>query len=91
VAMVESERTCGRRRANRCGAARPVSSTGASGRLKNRPVKGPTAIFVCGAINTYGGQPWPGAEHTIALVAYVVVLGSPLTHSYLIVFIRSSE
>jgi hypothetical protein len=31
------------------------------------------------------------AEHTIALVAYVVVLGSPLTHSCLIVFIWSSE
>jgi hypothetical protein len=27
------------------------------------------------------------AEHTIALVAYVVVLGSPLTHSCLIVII----
>jgi hypothetical protein len=31
------------------------------------------------------------AEHTIALVAYVVVLRSPLTHSCLIVFIGSSE
>ena len=31
------------------------------------------------------------AEHTIALVAYVVVLGSPLTHMSLIVFIRLSE
>jgi hypothetical protein len=31
------------------------------------------------------------AEHTIALVAYVVVLGSRLTHSYLIVIIRSGE
>jgi hypothetical protein len=30
-------------------------------------------------------------EHTLALVAYVVVLGSPLTHSCLIVFIGSSE
>jgi hypothetical protein len=37
---------------------------------------------------------WPAlavAEHTLALVAYVVVLGSPLTHSCLIVFIGSSE
>jgi len=31
------------------------------------------------------------AKHTKALVAYVVVLGIPLTHSCLIVFIRSSE
>jgi hypothetical protein len=31
------------------------------------------------------------AEHTRALVAYVVVLGSPLTHLSLIVFIWSSE
>jgi hypothetical protein len=30
-------------------------------------------------------------EHTIVFVAYVVVLGSPLTHSCLIVFIGSSE
>ena len=34
---------------------------------------------------------WPVAEHTRALVAYVVVLGSPLTRSCLIVFIRLSE
>jgi hypothetical protein len=33
----------------------------------------------------------PVAEHTRALVAYMVVLGSPLTHSSLIVFIRLSE
>jgi hypothetical protein len=39
-------------------------------------------------------MPWPGlgwllsrAEHTRALVAYVIVLGSPLTHLSLIVFI----
>ena len=31
------------------------------------------------------------AEHTKALVAYALVLGSPLTHSCMIVFIRSSE
>ena len=31
------------------------------------------------------------AEHTRALVACVVVLGCPLTHSYLIMFIRSNE
>jgi hypothetical protein len=34
---------------------------------------------------------WRFAEHNITLVAYVVVFGSPLTHSCLIVFIRSSE
>jgi hypothetical protein len=33
----------------------------------------------------------PVAEHTRALVAYVVVLGSHLTHLSLIVFIQSSE
>jgi hypothetical protein len=54
------------------------------------PVRGLTAIFICGAINRSGGRPWALAEHTLALVAYVVVLGSPLTHSCLIVFIGSS-
>jgi hypothetical protein len=49
------------------------------------------ASIALGAINTYGGRPLPVAEHTLALVAYVVVFGSPLTHSCLIVFIRSSE
>jgi hypothetical protein len=66
VAAVESERTRGRRRATGRGAARPVSSNGMSGRPENRPVKGPTTIFVCGAINTCGGQPWlvPGTLGT---------------------------
>jgi hypothetical protein len=91
VATVESERTRGRCRATGRDAACPVSSTSASDRLENRPVKGPMTIFICGAINTCGGRPWPVAEHTIVLVAYVVVLGSPLTHSCLIVFIGSSE
>jgi hypothetical protein len=53
--------------------------------------EGATAIFVCGAINRRCGRPWLGAEHNLALVAYVVVLGRPLTHSCLIVFIGSSE
>jgi hypothetical protein len=58
---------------------------------EKRLVKGLTAIFVCGLINRSSGRPSLVAEHTLALVAYVVVLGSPLTHSCLIVFIRSSE
>jgi hypothetical protein len=55
--------------------------------MQKMPSEGVTVIFVRGAINTCGGQPWSGAEHTIALVAYVVVLRSPLTQSCLIVFI----
>ena len=43
------------------------------------------------AINTSGARPWLVVEHTKILVAYVVVLRSPLTHSYLIWFIRSNE
>jgi hypothetical protein len=58
MAAVESERTYGQRRTTGHGAARPVNSTGSSGCPENRPVKGPTAIFVCGAINTCGGWPW---------------------------------
>jgi hypothetical protein len=80
VAAVESERTRGRRRATGHGAARPVSSTGASGRLENRPVKGPMAIFICGAINTCGA----GLGWCLALLGLSVhalgVLGEPLTH-----------
>jgi hypothetical protein len=63
----------------------------ASGAPKKCPVKGLITIFICGAINTCGGRPWLVAEHTVVLVAYVVALGSPLTHSYLIVSIGSSE
>jgi hypothetical protein len=59
--------------------------------LQKMPSEGVAAIFIRGAINTCGGWPWPVAEHTIALVAYVVVFGSPLTYCCLIVFIRSSE
>jgi hypothetical protein len=59
--------------------------------MQKTPSEGVTVIFVRRAINTCGCRPWPVAEHTIALVAYVVVLGSPLTHLSLIVFIGSSE
>jgi hypothetical protein len=55
------------------------------------PESAATASIALGAINTFGGQPWPVAEHTIVLLAYVVVLGSPLTHSCLIVFIGLTE
>jgi hypothetical protein len=55
------------------------------------PSEGVTALFDRRVINRYLGRPWPVAEHTLALVAYVVVLESPLTHSCLIVFIGSSE
>jgi hypothetical protein len=57
VAAVESNRTRGRRRATGHGVARLVSSIGAFDRLKNRLVKGPTALFICGAINTCDDQP----------------------------------
>jgi hypothetical protein len=90
VTAVESRRPRGWCRVTGRGAAHPVSSTGVFGRCEKMPSEGVTIIFVRGAINTYGGWPWPAAEHTLALVAYVVVLGSPLTHSCLIVFIGSS-
>jgi hypothetical protein len=49
---VQSERTCGRRMAIGRGAARPVSSTGVSGRPKKCPVKGTMALLVEGLINS---------------------------------------
>ena len=55
------------------------------------PVKGYNGSIFVGAINRRGLGLGLVAEHTRALVAYVVVLGSPLTHLSLIVFIRSSE
>jgi hypothetical protein len=58
---------------------------------RKTPSEGATTIFVCGVINRSGDRAWLSAEHTLALVAYVVVLVSPLTHSCLIVFIGSSE
>jgi hypothetical protein len=54
--MVESERPRGRRGVIGRVAARPVSSTDASGRSKKLPSDGVTAIFVRGAINRW----WPG-------------------------------
>jgi hypothetical protein len=39
--------------------------TGAS----DAPESDAMASIALGAINTYGGRPWPVAEHTIALVA----------------------
>jgi hypothetical protein len=58
---------------------------------QNLPSEGVTYLFDHGVINRCLGRPWLAAEHTLALVAYVVVLGSPLTHSCLIVFIGLSE
>jgi hypothetical protein len=55
------------------------------------PSEGVTALFVQGVINRALASLRPIAEHTRVLVAYVVVLESPLTHLSLIVFIRSSE
>ena len=48
------------------------------------------SIFV-GAINRRGLSLGPVAEHTRALVACVVVLGSPPSHICLIVIIRLCE
>jgi hypothetical protein len=39
-------------------AASGDQATYVSGALKKRPVKGLTAIFVCGVINRSGGRPW---------------------------------
>jgi hypothetical protein len=66
-------------------------TTGASGRPEKGPSEGVTALFDRGVINRCLSRPWPVAEHTLALVVCVVVLGSHLTHSCLIVFIGSSE
>jgi hypothetical protein len=54
-------------------------------------VKGYNGSFRVGLINCPLAGLRPVAKHTRALVAYVVVLGVPLTHSCLIVFIRLSE
>ena len=60
---------------------RPVDLTGASGHLELCPVKGYNGSIFVGAINRRGLGLRLIVEHTRALVAYVVVLGSPLTHS----------
>jgi hypothetical protein len=83
-AMISNGRTRGGRRSDGRYCAASVT-------LKNCPVRFLTALFDCGLINRSCGRPWLGAEHTIVFVACVVVLGSPLTHSCLIVFIGSSE
>ena len=70
---------------------RPVILTGASGHPELCQVKGYNGSILVGAINRRGLSLLLDAKHTRALVAYVVVLGSPLTHSSLIVFIRLSE
>ena len=69
----------------------PVDLTGASGHPKQCPVKGYNGSIFVGAINRRGLSLGLGAEHTRALVAYVVVLGSPPSHSSLIVIIRLCE
>ena len=73
------------------GVLRPVNTIGASGHPEPCPVKGYNSSIFMGAINRRSLSLGPVAEHTRALVAYVVVVGSPLTHSSLIVFIRLSE
>jgi hypothetical protein len=83
-AMISNGRTCGGRRSDRRYCAASVAP-------KNCLVRFLTALFDCGLINRSCGRPWLGAEHTIVFVDCVVVLGSPLTHSCLIVFIGSSE
>jgi hypothetical protein len=50
------------------------------------------AIFIRGAINRSGDRPWPWpVAEPYSFVACVVVLGSLLTHSCLVLFIGSSE
>jgi hypothetical protein len=44
------------------------------------PIEGITTSLARGAIKEVLVGLWPTAEHTIALVTYVVVLGCPLTH-----------
>ena len=66
---------------------RPVDLIGASDHHELCPVMGYNGSIFMGAINRRGLGLGLVAKHTRALVAYVVVLGSPLTHSSLIVFI----
>jgi hypothetical protein len=73
------------------GRLRLVIMTGTFGQLELCLVKGYNDSFRVGLINSPLAGLRPVAKHTRALVAYVVVLGVPLTHSYLIVFIQLSE
>ena len=72
------------------------ASDASGGLLRTRPAcaarlpKLATASLARGAINRWFGRLWPVVEHTRALVACVVVLGSPLTHPCLRVFIHLS-
>ena len=70
---------------------RPVDLTGASGHPELCPVKGYNDSIFVGAINRRGLGLGLVAEHTRALVAYVVVLGSHPSHICLIVIIRLCE
>ena len=71
--------------------ARLVDLIGAFGHPELCPMKGYNGSIFVGAINKRGLGLGLVAEYTRALVAYVIVLGSLLTHSSLIVFIRLSE
>ena len=59
---------------------RPVDLTGAFGHPELCLVKGYNDSIFMGAINKRGLSLGLVAEHTRALVAYVVVLGRPPTH-----------
>ena len=55
------------------------------------PSEGAMTSFALEAINRSVTDVASKAKHTRALLAYVMVLKSPLTHLYLIVFIQSIE
>jgi hypothetical protein len=73
------------------GWVRSVILTGVSSHPSCAQWRGTIALILWGLINSPLVGLWQTAEHTRALVACVVVLRSPLTHSYLIVFIQLSE
>ena len=58
----------------------PIDLTGVSSRPEQCPVKGYNGSIFVGAINRRGLGLGLEAKHTRALVAYVVVLGSPPSH-----------
>ena len=70
---------------------RPVDLTRASGHPELCLVKGYNGSIFVGAINRRGLGLGLEAKHTRALVAYVVVLGSPPSHICLIVIIQLCE
>ena len=65
-----------------------VDMIGASGQPEKTSSEGVMSILAHGAINRRDLGLGPRVEHTRALVACVVVLGSPPSHIYLIVIIR---